>query len=595
MYTYFKKIDRLFCMGFNFLYILWPLFLLACSSDLESTQYKGTRLSCFEMTTSETGQKTIIQYLSEDAQGPCPKDVEIPEGIRKIGIEAFANLDLTSVQFPESITRVAARAFAGNLNLVTVQIPNVEVVVVGGSPNKNATLEVFPNGYFIGGTRLSCFEFEAEENSNNSSFTHYVVTNYKESDEQGPCPKEVLLPKGMNIIGPEAFLNRNITKFEILGSVQEVRERAFMGNPDIPPIHIKYFIIPVVANDAFPNGWYHGNDADCYKIKGGRNGKITAIEYKRYNKEGGVEGCDSSVTIPYGVTHIGAKAGFNKFLSRVTLSSTVTHIGASAFSFNTSISSVDIPASVVSIGENAFSSNIIESVTFRNGLNSIGKSAFTTNRLTAVTIPDNVTSIGPKAFLNNSIETVTFGNSVNEIGHEAFANNLISTVTIPDAVTVIESSVFSNNDLTNVILGSSVTTIKRFAFSDDLNEGTTISSLIEERGDNRITGITFPSTLTTIEHGAFFGNALTSVTIPDSVTEIQCDVFRNNSLSSVNLGTGIDIIGPGAFLGNDFNAVELPSQNVDIYSTTFDTGVSLTVTGGDTFDTSLLTDECPPY
>lgn len=582
-------------MIFKFLYTLWFLFLFACSSNLsqKESSSSGTRSSCFEISTSKTNNVTINRYLPRDAQGPCPKDVKIPEGIQVIKQEAFVDLALTSVQFPESVIQVKSRAFAGNPNLATVHIPNLEVTVAGGSPNSNKTLEVFPNGHFVGGTRVSCFEFEAEDNPNNSSYTHYVVTEYKESDEQGLCPKEVLLPKGMNIIGPEAFINQSITNFQILGSVGEVRDHAFVGNPDLPPVPIKYIFTPSVADNALPNGWYHGPSVDCYQVKGGKNGKIIVVKYKRYRKKRKVEGCDNSVTIPYGITHIGNNAGYNKLLSSVILSSTVTHIGDSAFSFNEGISSITIPSSVISIGEGAFSYNIIESVTFNEGLENIGKRAFEKNRLTTVTIPNSVTTIGEQAFFRNNIETVTFGSRVSEIGRGAFAENLLSTVTIPDDVTVIKDSVFSNNDLTSINLGSNITIIENFAFSDDLNESNTLDNLINKRGDNKITEVTLPSTVTSLGSGAFFGNALTSVTIPNSVDEIRCDVFRNNNLNSVNFGTGITFIGPGAFFGNNLSAVELPNNNVEIYSTTFNTGVTLTVAGGEVFNTDNLSpDEC---
>lgn len=579
-------------MIFKFLHIhlFWLFFLSACSSNLEKTSSSsGTRSSCFKITTPKKNQVTITQYLTQDAQGPCPKDVKIPNGIQVIEEEAFADLALTSVQFPESVIQVKSRAFAGNPNLATVHIPNLEVTVEGGNPNTNATRKVFPNGYLVGGTRLSCFEFKIEEDLNNNFFIHYVATGYKESDEQGLCPKEVLLPKGLDIIGEEAFLNQNLTNFQILYSVRKVRDRAFVGNPDLPPIRIKYILIPTVADNAFPNGWYHGSRADCYKIKGGDNGKVIVVEYKRYRKKGKVEGCNAYLSIPYGVTHIANKAGYNKLLISVVLSSTVTHIGHTAFSFNTAISSIVIPSSVISIGESAFATNVIESVTFNNGLKSIGKGAFGRNELTTVTIPDSVTTIGDSAFHNNSIKTVTFGSGVSKIGRAAFANNLLSTVTIPDGVTEIKDSTFINNDLTSITLGSNITTIGRLAFSDDLSEhNNDFDNLTNERGDNRITEVTLPNTLTSIGSGAFFGNALTSVTIPDSVEQILCVVFRNNNLNSVDFGTNITFIGPGAFYGNNLSAAELPNSNVEIYSDTFDPEVSLTIAGGETFDTSSL-------
>ena len=76
---------------------------------------RGTRGTCFEFGTSETGARTINKYLTSDHFGPCPKDVIIPEGIEIIEEEAFAGenvndnftgLALTSVIFPNSVLQV---------------------------------------------------------------------------------------------------------------------------------------------------------------------------------------------------------------------------------------------------------------------------------------------------------------------------------------------------------------------------------------------------------------------------------------------------------------------------------------------------------
>ena len=278
------------------------------------------------------------------------------------------------------------------------------------------------------------------------------------------------LPEGLNIIGSNAFKDKGITSFKILDSVQEVRAQAFAGNPDLDPVHIRNFLPPIIAEDAFPNGWFRGYYIECYEMEGGNNGDITITNYRA-----NMEGCPERIRIPYGITRIGNAAFRDKLLTRVIFPETITHIGHGAFHFNQDLGDVVIPDSVVYIGNSAFSrssvrnvtlseglraigtsvfqENKLTSVTIPNSVTSIGRSAFKNNQLTTISIPDNVTSIGDLAFQDNDLTSVSFGGSVRSIGYSAFENNLLTTVAIPDGITVIKSDVFRNNNLTSVTMG----------------------------------------------------------------------------------------------------------------------------------------------
>ena len=80
-----------------------------------------------------------------------------------------------------------------------------------------------------------------------------------------------------------------------------------------------------------------------------------------------------------------------------------------------------IPNSVTSIGKSAFSYNKLKSVTIPNGVTYIGNSAFYAGELTNVIIPNSVTSIGEQAFLENKLTSITIGADVS-IGGRAFGN-----------------------------------------------------------------------------------------------------------------------------------------------------------------------------
>jgi len=63
--------------------------------------------------------------------------------------------------------------------------------------------------------------------------------------------------------------------------------------------------------------------------------------------------------------------------------------------------------------EGVFRQNKISSVTFSNGVTSIGNSSFSRNYLTDITIPNSVISIEYYAFANNKITSITIGSDVN--------------------------------------------------------------------------------------------------------------------------------------------------------------------------------------
>ena len=94
-----------------------------------------------------------------------------------------------------------------------------------------------------------------------------------------------------------------------------------------------------------------------------------------------------------------------------------------------------------------------------NSVTSIGREAFSANKLTSVTIPDSVTSIGREAFSANKLTSLVIGNSVTSIGDYAFSHNQLTSVTISNSVTSIGNYAFYGNQLTRLVIGNGVTFI----------------------------------------------------------------------------------------------------------------------------------------
>lgn len=145
-------------------------------------------------------------------------------------------------------------------------------------------------------------------------------------------------------------------------------------------------------------------------------------------------------------------------------------------------------------------SSHLTSVTFTEGLTSIGESAFFKCPITSLTIPSTVTSIGPKAFADcNDIATIVVNGNNSTYDSRGNCNAIIETASNTLVVGCKSTSV-----------PASVTSIGDHAFS----------------GIKSLPSVTLPAGLTSIGEDAFYYcEGLTTVTIPASVTSIGKSAF----------------------------------------------------------------------
>jgi len=300
-----------------------------------------------------------------------------------------------------------------------------------------------------------------------------------------------------------------------------------------------------------------------------------------------------------------------------TIPGTVTGIGQSAFQSCANLSGVTIPGSVTSIGSYAFSGcTSLTSVTIPSGVTSIGAEAFYgCTSLTSVTIPSTVTNIGSYAFSNctgltsvtfqGTIPSANFGNysfpgdlrdkylAVTDGGIGTYtrsssgttwtkqngnvftsaadmttwlSNQPTNTASKPYTITLNVNTLGGNSD-TEGSIGYALQNSYSKYISLDLS-GSTFTA-IEEKAFyfcSRITDVTLPNTVITIESQAFYYTGLTSVTIPNSVTSIGDSAFGScYSLTSVSIGNGVTSIGNNAFS----YCTNLTAINVDTANTAY--------------------------
>ncbi|MCQ2068160.1 MAG: leucine-rich repeat domain-containing protein [Bacteroidaceae bacterium] len=454
---------------------------------------------------------------------PQGTHIKVREGTKRIASSAFSGCTgLTSIIIPESVTSIGSCAFNGCTGLKSVTIP--------GSVT---TIEHY---VFEGCSNLASVYFQDGVNRIASS-AFYGCNNIKTIS----IPESVSYLDGMDFYSDIDSL--------------------FWNSPNISP--------SVIKNN-------YGRSLKYVSI----GSKVVQIEesafYDCYNLD--------SVFISDGVKVIGDKAfsGCGR-LKSIKIPQSVTSIGNSAFSGCTGLTSIIIPESVTSIGDgafdgcNAFPEGVLyindilykyfgqmpqdTSITVRDGTTRIASGAFscyTGWTSISIIIPESVTSIGDGAFYGRILKSITIPKSVTSIGDRAF--DLIDTLYWDN--TYCDYSHFSYN---KIVFGDNYIKHRGLEFARgtewynslpdgpvyldnwlvgykgiipdntqiDIKEGTigiatqAFYSYEDSEDEGTITSVTIPESVTTIEHGAFFGCGISAITIPKSVTSIGEGPFYN--------------------------------------------------------------------
>ncbi len=376
--------------------------------------------------------------------------IEIPDSVTKIGDWAFWCCEgLTSVVIPDSVTKIGQGAFTGCSALTSIIVDK---------DNRH-------------------YDSREECNAIIESDTNTLVAG---------CSTTVI-PDSVTEIGTSAFVNcKGLTSIRIPDSVTKIGEGAFSGCSALTSI--------IVDKE---NEHYDSRE-ECNAIIESDTNTLVA-------------GCSTTI-IP----------------------DSVTKIGDWAFEYCSALTSIVIPNSITKVGQGAFlgclglTSIIVdkenEHYNSREECNAIIESD--TNTLVAgcstTVIPDSVTKIGNDAFCGcENMTSIQIPDSVTEIGKRAFCKckGLLSII-IPNSVTKIGNDAFCGCErLTSIEIPNSVTEIGNYVFC----------------GCEKLTSIQIPDSVTEIGERAFADcSGLTSIEIPNSVTKIGDWAFsRCKGLTSI--------------------------------------------------------------
>lgn len=179
-----------------------------------------------------------------------------------------------------------------------------------------------------------------------------------------------------------------------------------------------------------------------------------------------------SVTIPNSVTKIGKNAFAScLYLKSAVISSSVTHIGNYAFSNCESLTSIALPKNLTEIGFQLFDNcRKLQSVVIPSSVTTIRDNAFRNcASLTSIYIPNSVTTIGLQAFSKcTSLKSIEIPASVTSLELGLFNGcTSLTSVSLPSTLTSIGNVAFSYcTSLASITIPNSVKTIGGGAFAD---------------------------------------------------------------------------------------------------------------------------------
>ena len=428
----------------------------------------------------------------------------IPNSVTSIGKYAFENSGITSLIIPNSVTAIGQNAFSlcSNLTYIKSEIKNPFEIIINSYVNNilSTITLIVPNG--------AKYAYQSTKDWNR-------ITNIVEVGD-GSLVGKIVEIDGINYVIDENYTVSVTSKKEkYTGNIVIPRQVTYNG--------IKYNVTSI-GNSAF---------YDCSGL--------------------------TSVSIPNSVTSIKNLAfAYCRNLTTISIPNSVTSIGYQVFIFCSALASITVGKDNT-VYDSRYDCNAIietESKTLvlgckntiiPNDVTSIGYAAFHgCNGLVSITLPSSLNTIMYEAFSGCSgLTKVTIPNSVSSIGGRAFKGCIgLSSFTIPKSVTSIgdESPFNGCSGLTSIIVEKDNKTY------DSRNN---CNAIIETSTNRLIAGCKttiIPNSVTSIGYNSMCGfSSLTSIMIPSSVTSIEFGAFQNCGLVSIIIPNTVNKIGRCAF------------------------------------------------
>ena len=369
---------------------------------LDSFALEGSRLTAY---IDVKPNITIPEYVKEISDcafygDPIIEKVILSESIETIGVGAFQESHLQTINLPKSLQTIEECAFS-DTRLSKIYIP--------GSVKK------LEHGVFWG--------------------CHFL--------------RDAVLEEGVRVIGDSAFSScEKLRSITIPDSVQEIHPNAFIGCTGIEIVRVS-------------QKWRIDNPALLHRVLKHASAKVRAGYI--YDGNGfHIAGCvfvdyfgnSERVEVPAGVTAIWEDAfRENRTIKEVKLPDGLQEIGWSAFDNCKNLQFINFPRTVEKINNFAFSGcQKLRHITLPQNLRKLGGEAFYNSGLESITIPGGVKGIDPHTFsLCRHLRKIKLEEGVTRIERFAFSNLVKPiAINIPDSIIIIHPEAFKNTRIARV-------------------------------------------------------------------------------------------------------------------------------------------------
>ncbi len=515
-----------------------------------------------------------VEIISNNAfQNMSLTSVIMPDTILTIGVRAFYNNQIHTLELGNNVTYINYEAFRQNL-ITELVIPDSVVTLYGYRTQYSSYYGPFYNNRIASLTIGSGLKNITFSTFRSNRLTEVVIPENVEQIGESAFASNLLTKVTIGtgnsmVIGTGAFTSNQITELTINSMIVNIGATAFQGNL-ITDLIISGTITGI-GNDAFKNNQLSDSEAFIRGRNSDGSETTTLVSYGGANR--------SNIVIPNDIVSL-AGASFNSLglSGTIVIGNGITAIEDNKFQSN-ALSNVLIGNSVQTIGVRSFYANQITNLDLGNSVTYINYEAFRQNLITELVIPDSVVTLygyrtqyssyyGP--FYNNRIASLTIGSGLKNITFSTFRSNRLTEVVIPENVEQIGESAFaSNSDLSLIFIRGKVDATNFTSLGTSWN-GTCTNIIYElascyDYSGNTITNyhaicggnVMIPSALggnsiTTISDSAFVNKSLTRVVIPSTVSTIGNNAFSGNSINPIVV-MGKSSSGGFSSLGSNWN------------------------------------------
>ncbi len=386
----------------------------------------------------------VVSLISNNRQQEIIKTISLPKTLRYLGsVSNYPNI--SEIIIPENVECIGDYIFNDNTKLSKIK---VEAIV---PPAANGQLDYHSRHYKITVPRESFHSYRLAAPWNESK-SILIGGDEGVTVNVGTIAEGEL---GHFVIDNATYLEE-VNKLVVAGSLNNEDWNTIQKMSNLVEIDLSGAYIETIPNSALYDRWGVDKVVLPESVKKIDNYAFYGSGIKEINLPDGLANIEGdafrecynleSVKIPAGVKAIPDLCFYGcRNLKNVYLSDSLLSIRSQAFQ-NCALTELVIPEQVSEISSYAFDSNkSLKKVTFNKNLVNIRECAFRGCAIDSIIFPTSLKYINWGAFRENPIESVSFNEGLISIGNGAFAEcQQLKELVLPSSLEVCYSSSFNN-------------------------------------------------------------------------------------------------------------------------------------------------------